>query len=77
MAMVFVAYLVIGIALPVLSLHVHQGLGLGTFAVGLVSGSQFAAALVTRPWAGHLVDSRGAKQGVVVGLLVAALSGLL
>jgi MFS family permease len=77
MAVVFVAYLVIGIALPVLPLHVHQGLGLGTFVVGLVTGSQFAAALVTRPWAGHLVDSRGARQGVVIGLFVAGASGLL
>src|SRR5947209_16884733 len=56
MTVVFIAYLVIGIALPVLPLHVHQGLGLGTFVVGLVAGSQFAAALMTRPWAGHLVD---------------------
>jgi quercetin dioxygenase-like cupin family protein len=29
--------------MPVLPLHVHQGLGLGTFVVGLVAGSQFAA----------------------------------
>ncbi|SRR6266508_1335935 len=43
MAAVFFAFLVIGIAMPVLPLHVHQGLGLGTFIVGLVAGSQFAA----------------------------------
>ena len=42
------AFLVIGLALPVLPLHVHQGLGLGTFVVGLVAGSQFAASLVSR-----------------------------
>src|SRR4051812_20397271 len=77
MAVVFVAYLVIGIALPVLPLHVLPGLGPGTFVLGLVSGSRFAAALLAGPWAGPLVDSRGAKLGVVVGLLVAALSGLL
>src|SRR5438270_4661264 len=77
MNVVFIGFLIIGMALPVLPLHVHQGLGLGTFVVGLVSGSQFAAALLTRPWAGHLVDSRGAKHGVVIGLLVAAASGLL
>jgi hypothetical protein len=35
MSAVFVAFLVIGIAIPVLPLHVHQGLGLGTFIVGL------------------------------------------
>jgi len=28
---VFIAFLVIGLALPVLPLHVHQGLGLGAF----------------------------------------------
>src|SRR4051794_36873045 len=45
-AVVFVAYLVIGLAMPVLPLHVNRGLGLGTFVVGLVSGSQFGAALL-------------------------------
>src|SRR4051812_35120050 len=77
MAVVSIAFLVIGLALPVLPLHVHHGLGLSTFVVGLVAGSQFAAALLTRLWAGHLVDSRGAKQGVVIGLLVASAAGLL
>lgn len=77
MAVVFTAFLVIGVAMPVLPLHVHDGLGLGTFAVGLVAGSQFAASLVSRPWAGHFSDTRGAKRGVVVGLLAAAASGLL
>jgi MFS family permease len=77
MGVVLVAFLVIGCAMPVLPLHVHDGLGLGTFLVGLVAGSQFAAALISRPWAGHYADSRGAKRAVVAGLLVAAMSGLL
>src|ERR687885_3066223 len=77
MAVVLVGFLVIGLALPVLPLHVHQGLGLGTFAVGLVTGSQFAASLVSRVWSGHYADSRGAKRAVVAGLLAAAASGLL
>jgi MFS family permease len=76
MGVVFVAFLVIGVAMPVLPLHVHDGLGFGTFAVGLVAGSQFATSLVSRPWAGHYSDSRGAKRGVIVGLLAAAASGL-
>jgi MFS family permease len=75
-AAVFVAYLVIGLAMPVLPLHVHEGLGLSTFVVGLVAGSQFAAALLSRPWAGYYADSRGAKRAVVIGLLVAVVSGL-
>ncbi|WP_027576149.1 arabinose transporter [Bradyrhizobium sp. WSM1743] len=77
MAVVFVAFLVIGVAMPVLPLHVHDGLGLGTFVVGLVAGSQFAASLVSRPWAGDFSDRSGAKRGVVVGLLAAAASGVL
>ena len=77
MGVVFVAFLVIGMAMPVLPLHVHDGLGFGTFVVGLVAGSQFAASLISRPWAGNYSDSRGAKRGVMVGLLAAAASGLL
>src|SRR3954453_1323761 len=77
MGVVFVAFFVIGLAMPVLPLHVHNGLGLGTFVVGLVAGSQFAASLVSRPLAGSFSDSRGAKRGVIVGLLAATASGLL
>lgn len=77
MGVVFVAFLVIGVAMPVLPLHVHDRLGLGTFAVGLVAGSQFAASLMSRPWAGSYSDRSGAKRGVVVGLLAAAASGVL
>jgi MFS family permease len=77
MAAVFVAYLVIGIAMPVLPVHVHHGLGLSTFVVGLVAGSQFAASLISRLWAGHQADIRGAKYALVAGLLAAAASGLL
>jgi MFS family permease len=74
---VFVGFLVIGVAMPVLPLYVHDGLGFGTFVVGLVAGSQFAASLISRPWAGHYSDGRGAKRGVVLGLLAASASGLL
>ena len=77
MAVVLSAFLIIGLALPVLPLHVHQGLGLGTFVVGLVAGSQFAASLISRVWSGHYADSRGAKRAVVAGLLTAAVAGLL
>src|SRR5438874_12684387 len=77
MGVVFVAFLVIGMAMPVLPLHVHNGLGFGTFAVGLVAGSQFAASLFSRPWAGHYSDTRGAKRAMVVGLVAASTSGLL
>lgn len=77
MAAVFIAFIVIGLAMPVLPLHVHQGLGLGTFLVGLVAGSQFAAAIVSRVWAGRHSDARGPKRAVVAGLVIAAAAGLL
>ena len=77
MAAVSIAFLVMGIALPVLPLHVHQGLGLGTFVVGLVADSQFMASLLSRVWAGRFADGRGAKHAVVAGLLAAAMGGLL
>src|SRR3954453_18714555 len=77
MAVGLMGFLVIGLALPVLPLHVHQGLGLGTFVVGLVTGSQFAASLVSRVWSGRYADSKGAKRAVIVGLLTAVAGGLL
>jgi MFS family permease len=61
----------------VLPLHVHQGLGLSTFVVGLVTGSQFAASLISRVWSGRYADSKGAKRAVVVGLFTAVAGGLL
>lgn len=75
MAVVAVAFLIIGFALPVLPLHVHLGLGLSTFVVGVVTGSQFLASLITRVWAGQFADRRGAKRAVIMGLLAAIVSG--
>ena len=64
---VFSAFFVIGLALPVLPLHVHDDLGMGAFVVGLVAGCQFAAALVSRLWAGRITDTRGPKRAVLLG----------
>ena len=70
------AFLVTGMAIPVIPLHVHQDLGFGTFIVGLVAGSQFAAALLSRFWSGAYSDRRGPKRAVVAGLLMAAIGSL-
>ncbi len=75
MAVVLIAFSIIGLALPILPLHVNQDLGLGTFVVGLVTGSQFAASLVSRVWAGRYADAHGAKRAVVIGLVTAVASG--
>jgi len=77
MGAVFAGFLVIGFALPVLPLHVHHALGFGTFVVGLVAGSQFVAAVLSRVWAGRHADASGPKSAVVAGLVTAALAGLL
>jgi MFS family permease len=77
MAIVLIAFLIIGLALPVLPLHVHQGLGFGAFVVGLVTGSQFGASLLSRVSAGYYADRRGPKRAVVTGLLTAIAAGLL
>ena len=47
------------------------------FIVGLVTGSQFIAALATRMWAGNHAHTRGPKRAVVIGLLAASVSGFL
>jgi MFS family permease len=77
MTVVLVAFLVIGVAIPVLPLHIRDGLGFGPFMVGLVTGSQFAVSFFARVWSGRTADARGAKLAVVAGLLAAAGSGLL
>src|SRR5260221_10757501 len=77
MGVVFIAFLIIGLAMPVLPLPVHRGLRLTTFIVALVVGSQFAASLISRLWAGRHADSLGAKHAIVTGLIVSALAGLL
>ena len=77
MTVVLVAFVVIGMALPVLPLHVHDGLGFGAAVVGLVTGSQFAASLFSRVWAGRTCDVQGAKRAVTFGLLAAAAAGAL
>ena len=77
MAVVLIAFLIIGLALPVLPLHVHHDLGFGAFIVGLVTGSQFGASLLSRVSAGHYADTRGSKRAVVIGLLTAIVAGLL
>jgi MFS family permease len=72
---VFTAFFVIGLAMPVLPLHVHGRLGMSAFVVGLVAGSQFTASLVSRLWAGRITDTRGPKRAVLLGLAAAVTGG--
>jgi MFS family permease len=72
---VFTAFFVIGLAMPVLPLHVHDNLGMDAFVVGLVAGCQFAASLVSRLWAGRITDTKGPKRAVLLGLSSAVAGG--
>jgi MFS family permease len=76
MAVVLVAYLIIGLAMPVLPLYVHQELGLSTFMVGVVAGVEFAAALASRFPAGHYADTKGAKRAMIAGLAMGVIAGV-
>lgn len=73
---VFIGFLTIGLPLPVLPLHLHDTLAMRPLIVGIVIGSQFAAALLSRAWAGGMADTRGAKRTVITGFVLAVCSGL-
>lgn len=75
MALVLLGFAIIGLALPVLPRHVHDGLGFGPFVVGLVTGAQFTASLASRFWSGNLTDRRGGKRAIFLGLASAAAGG--
>ncbi|WP_321792373.1 MFS transporter [Burkholderia pyrrocinia] len=77
MIAVLCGFVIIGVALPVLPLHVNNDLGFGPLVVGLVAGAQFAASLFSRVWAGSYSDRIGAKRAVLAGLIAAAVAGVL
>jgi MFS family permease len=73
----FVAYLSIGLPLAVLPGYVHGQLGYGSILAGFAISCQYVATLLSRPLAGRMADSVGAKRTVMVGLCACALSGAL
>ncbi|WP_422346085.1 MFS transporter [Parasphingorhabdus sp.] len=75
MAIVVATFLTMGVALPVLPLHINHVLGLGPFVVGVAIGTQFVAALLTRFWVGRLSDIKGPRYAVLLGLGLAMASG--
>jgi MFS family permease len=69
--------LAIGTTLPVLPKYVDGPMGGGDVAVGIVTGAFAVTGLLFRPIGGAFADARGRKPVVVVGALLAAISGLL
>lgn len=76
-AIVFFGFLTVGAPLPVLSLYIHDHLGFSGFTVGWVIGIQSLVTILSRHRAGTLSDQRGPKFAVLLGLPLAAASGLL
>jgi MFS family permease len=83
MAVLFVAYLCVAIPLPIVPIEVTARMGFGDASAGLAVGVAFFSTILTRPWAGALIDRRGVKVAVTrglgvyaVGALISALAGL-
>ncbi|WP_338663342.1 MFS transporter [Pararoseomonas sp. SCSIO 73927] len=75
-AIVLTGFLAIALPLPVFSLRVHNELGFSLVTAGWVTGIQSLATILTRQWAGALIDRRGPRWGALMGLPLAVLSGL-
>jgi MFS family permease len=75
-AIVFLGFLAVGAPLPALALYVHGVLGFSNFIVGAVIGVQSLATVLTRHRAGTLCDHRGPPRSVLLGLPLAAFSGV-
>lgn len=75
--LVFLGFLAVGAPLATLSLYVHDQLGFSVVTVGLVLAVQSLATIFTRHRAGVISDYHGPKKAVLLGLPLAALSGIL
>ncbi len=72
----FIAFIIIGLPLPVLPLYVHHNLGYGTVMVGLAVGAHFLTTVCFRGTAGKISDLYGGKRSAITGILICALSGV-
>ena len=73
----FVAYLCIAMALPVVPVFVTVRLGYGNGLAGLAVGVAFASTILTRGLAGRIADTQGSRGCMVLGLLAYAAAGLI
>ena len=74
--LIFACYFTIGLQLAVVPSFVHLQLGYNAVLAGLAISAQYVATLISRPIAGRMSDSVGAKHTVRFGLLICATSGL-
>jgi|GEM_PF-6395747 len=75
-AAVFLGFLAVSTPLAALALQARDHLGFGPLTVGLVIGLQSLATLLSRHQSGAFCDRRGPRRAVLLGLPIAAASGL-
>lgn len=73
----FLSYLTVATALPVVSVFVHQQLGLADGWSGLAVGVAFASTIVTRNWAGKISDRSGGRVAMRRGLMIYVAASLI
>jgi MFS family permease len=73
----FICYLSIGLPLAVLPAFVHLRMGMHAALAGLVISIQYIATFLSRPWAGRISDTAGAKVSVLWGMAACTLSGIM
>lgn len=76
-AFTFIGYFTIGLPLAVLPVFIHQDLGYSTMIAGIVISVQYVTTFLLRGYAGSIVDKRGPKPAVLLGMIGFALSGIL
>src|ERR1044072_267497 len=73
----FVGMLGFGAVIPILPIHLHEGIGASTFVTGLVIGLASAFALLGRLFAGRVADHRGRRAALLMGMAFCAVAGIL
>ncbi len=72
---IFLCYFAIGLPMAVLPGVVHLQLHFNTVLAGLAISAQYVATVLSRPQAGRMADTVGARRTVLSGALAAAASG--
>ncbi|WP_428331394.1 MFS transporter [Mucilaginibacter sp.] len=73
----FIGYFTIGLALGILPVFIHQQLGYSTMIAGIVISLQYVTTFLFRGYAGSIVDKKGPKPAVILGMTGFAISGVL
>jgi MFS family permease len=73
----FLGYFTIGLALAILPVFIHQQLGYSAMVAGVIISLQYVTTFIFRGYAGNVVDKRGPKPVVILGMLGFVVSGIL